>query len=405
MASPTQSPNHGPPTPVSSPQSKGKLLKSTRVQRKVRSVSGPPTVSKLRTPKRESTPSSITTLDDSADELSSNPNTERNHSSEPNLLIRPFNTHPNTPQQGEKDTDVSLGLQTPTRIPSSQRRVTPARSTSTLNGKNNKPWHNDEKLHEYLQDPLKGTKEKQQGGTTYWKTSTEEKRKKEGCVYVLRRNLDATSLDNDDIPIVKVGWSKKPIYRCQKIEKTCGIQLEQVVNREQRLLLRARVAEKLAHKELAPWKHEFDCECEKNHGEYFQVSERDALEVIQRWARFCQRNPWDENSMLKSFWVKRLDACKPKWKAEEHDLNDKRWARYTQPWFWEEPCFYAQAFIIHLVGKVRRLLGFVMVNRWPLFSFAQGIYTMYAYGEVNPVLIFLMIAAVGMIMAESTIRS
>lgn len=420
MAPRASLPGQGPATPPSSPERTLKIPKSSRIQKKARSVSGPPTLSKPRTPQRQSAPSVLIstsesvptkpnlaqvfidlTLDETSDVTSSDLSTRQNPSTDSDLPISPIISSLPTCERDDREISTTSDTKASPGAPTAED-ATCTQLPSMPGKKNNKPWHYDELLCRYLHDPVKTTKQRTQGGTPSRRISAGEKDKKSGYVYVLKRRQDAEFVDGDDTPVVKVGSSFDPISRCKKIEKECRLDLEQVINREQRLLRQCGLAEKLAQKELAPWKHKFHCRCDTKHGEYFQVSDTDALKVVRRWVTFCHRRPWDDHGRLKSFWARRLDACRLEWKNEEHDVSDERWEEYTRPWFWEEPYFEAFTMVELLVMKIRRLLVFVMEHRWPLLFFAQGLYTMYTYGEANSVLILSMVAAAGIIMTENT---
>lgn len=370
-------------------------------------MSGPPTILRAPTAERQRRPS-ITlsssesalhrpkftldvvdlTLDDSADEGSSTRKAEQDHTYQPDIPITSVDDPSKTLDDGLFPTDIP----SPVQYQSPQRRMGRASSTSKPENKNNTPWHNDKRLHRYLKQP---------GGTPSRRRSAGGKDDKAGYVYVLKREPDAKSVESGDFSIVKVGRSKDPIGRRRNIEGSCRMRLEEVVNREQDFMLQADVAENLAKHELAPWRHTFDCECGTKHGEYFHVKEREALEVVQRWVRFCQRNPWDRNGNLRTFWFMRLEAFARIWQNEEHDLDDKRWEDYTQPWLWEEPWFNFCAFLMHLIGLTRWFLDFVFENRWPLSCFAQGVCTMLLYGEVNTASMFWTTVGAIMVMVDN----
>ncbi|KAH6974394.1 hypothetical protein BKA56DRAFT_591268 [Ilyonectria sp. MPI-CAGE-AT-0026] len=150
--------------------------------------------------------------------------------------------------------------------------------------------------------------------------------------------------------IVKIGITKETrTTRARGIQYKCQhAKIETAHDAEFQNLARCAMIEKLSHEELAPFRHEFKCNCNVTHGEYFNVTPDVALEVVQRWRRFCQKMPWDADEKLKPFWEKRLDTMAQCGKNEtiyDHEARAKRWKSFTSPSRWE--CFIYDVYDWH----------------------------------------------------------
>ncbi|KAH7136373.1 hypothetical protein EDB81DRAFT_802026 [Dactylonectria macrodidyma] len=148
--------------------------------------------------------------------------------------------------------------------------------------------------------------------------------------------------ENDCIEIVKIGITQDTrTTRARGIQYKCQhAEVETAHDAEFQNLAGCAMIEKLSLKELFPFRYEFECNCNVAHGEYFDVTPDVALEVVQRWRRFCQEKPWDADEKLKPFWQKRLDTmtqCGRNETVYDHEARAKRWKNFTSPSRWE--CF------------------------------------------------------------------
>lgn len=296
----------------------------------------------------------------------------------------------------EQDTTFSIDTPSKTRIdgpnasrgrPSRLEDESPGRQTSRSRSVSNlNPRASDREIRRFLTDEVA----KQHNRSSPKK----EDDKRRGIVYVLKPEQDRMSSEDDGIFVFKVGRSDDLKTRKKNLESTCKRKFEEVAIRRQRFLPQADISENLAQLELGPWKHDFDCACGTKHREYFEVTEKKAVEVVQRWTRFYRQNPWDENGSLKAFWLARLDECLEKWEPKEHDLNDNRWESFTRPKFWEKPWF-------DLCVLFKLWTPLVLINRWPLLYFCQGMRMMLDSEEVSHALMVWMTIGCFMMMVDS----
>ncbi|EFQ34706.1 uncharacterized protein GLRG_09850 [Colletotrichum graminicola M1.001] len=80
------------------------------------------------------------------------------------------------------------------------------------------------------------------------------------------------------------------------------------------------------------------CLCTRRHREYFEVSEKIAVEVFPRWRDFCKKRPWDNGGTIKTVWGKRLDARAAfdgPGQDFDHGKFGRHWGTYTMPWLVE----------------------------------------------------------------------
>lgn len=380
----------------SAPQSPGKIQKSYQARGKARCPPSPSTPSKSRAPDRESTPSAANS--------SSQPTP---HTPEFTIEVTDSTLADSTDADadlqeaidgyccGQDTSNLSIDTPSKTRIDglnASRGRLslledesptTRSRSISNLD-----PSANDRGIRRFLTTEVA----KLHNRSSPKGSNADDK--KSGYVYVLKPEQDKSSSEGNGLFVFKVGRSADLKTRIENLEKTCQRKFEEITIRRQRFLPQADVAESLAKLELAPWKHEFDCVCRIKHREYFEVTEKKAVGVVQRWTRFYRQNPWDENGLLKAFWLARLDECLEKWEPKEHDLNDNRWESFTQPQFWEKPWF-------DLCALFKVLITLFLINRWPLLYFVQGMRMMLEAGEVNHALMVWMTIGCFMMMVDN----
>lgn len=110
-----------------------------------------------------------------------------------------------------------------------------------------------------------------------------------GYVYILTASHDGT-------PLVKIGSTKtSPDARKQKHRLQCGATVGNLESfgGPQAVCRFPRHVERLVHTELRDRQYPFGCACgTRSHREYFAVDPGTARRVVQRWIRFCEREPW-----------------------------------------------------------------------------------------------------------------
>jgi hypothetical protein len=204
-----------------------------------------------------------------------------------------------------------------------------------------------------------------------------------GYVYIFR--------DPARPSLLKIGRAKQVYERHEQIKSTCipGLTVQHKglpIFAEQRVEL-------LCHDELDAFRRPYECSvCKKPngqprvHNEWFEVSEADALQVIENWTNFMLAKPYGEDGKLEGFWqdwinnpheryLTREEACTAPIDFEsrrEHwlkfcsvDWYGKslyRWRYFSQNrtdfeyWrSWYFSLFVFSAFLIVLFGFVLRL--------------------------------------------------
>ncbi|KAG9252916.1 uncharacterized protein F5Z01DRAFT_624841 [Emericellopsis atlantica] len=133
----------------------------------------------------------------------------------------------------------------------------------------------------------------------------------------------------------KVGETKDSIQRrLQRIHSQCGLVVKDITIPGQVPGPYYKKAEKLILAELAPYKHNFECDCGINHKEYFKgVSESHLIAVTWRWTRFCESEPWDAKGKLLPFWEARLNQLEARSLPDIASSEDraKKWKEFACP--------------------------------------------------------------------------
>lgn len=122
------------------------------------------------------------------------------------------------------------------------------------------------------------------------------------------------STHHTSTPLIKIGRALEVNKRMQGWKRKCNY--TPVVLHQVSLPLHVKV-EKLAHAYF--WNQRMrDCGCPGcgvQHEEWFDVDVSDASRVVEMWAAWSRREPYDEENNLKAEWVLKLD---------EVDLRDPR---------------------------------------------------------------------------------
>lgn len=172
---------------------------------------------------------------------------------------------------------------------------------------------------------------------------------------------------SSDKLVMKIGSTRGSEYaRLDTISKACKhVHIAKQEDPEHApIRLHAR-AEILMHAELKDLTHTFSCQCKvKAHREYFDVDKEVALEVVQRWRRFCQWEPYGEDGNLKPFWEQRLRNFSSFDSSEtelDHKARGRRWDQFVNPSSHDMFLF-----------DLRSALGRVWRRRWETIAFIQS---------------------------------
>ncbi|KAH8821324.1 T5orf172 domain-containing protein [Xylogone sp. PMI_703] len=160
----------------------------------------------------------------------------------------------------------------------------------------------------------------------------------EGYIYVLkapdyfRQNFPGKN------PLVKIGMAKDVDARIKSLKSKCGItDLKLVDDKNHRAVHVYWKVEQLVHIELRNFRRVLKCKnCgaksgnKTEHQEWFEISEELALKTVERWRRFVELNPYDENGALRDFWSSRLKSRDMKLLRSQDDTEEwnERWTRW-----------------------------------------------------------------------------
>jgi hypothetical protein len=164
---------------------------------------------------------------------------------------------------------------------------------------------------------------------------------KEGYIYILKSPKYFEEFFPNEPPLLKIGMTKDVSKRMESLKATCGLSdLARVPDCQDRPVEFYWKVEELVHCELQNFRRVFKCRTCKNrkgteteHQEWFAVDEEVALRAVQRWRRFIEMEPYDENGILKSNWssmLKPRNMEHPDAEEQWHDSQsrDKRWTKW-----------------------------------------------------------------------------
>ncbi|KAF2705693.1 hypothetical protein K504DRAFT_506085 [Pleomassaria siparia CBS 279.74] len=118
---------------------------------------------------------------------------------------------------------------------------------------------------------------------------------KTGSVYIVR--------DPTQPHLLKIGASINSSQRQKGLERGCDLRLETIfVSNELEHYIRA---EHLVHANLLHLRRKNICiACGRNHQEWYEVSEEEAIRTVEMWTRFIQQEqPYNAMGKLKSIWI------------------------------------------------------------------------------------------------------
>jgi hypothetical protein len=132
---------------------------------------------------------------------------------------------------------------------------------------------------------------------------------KEGHVYILKAPKYFQRYFPNEPPLLKIGISTNVSSRMNSLKKECGLfDLTRVEDLEDRPFMLHWKIEELVHTELSNFNRILKCtRCkgkkgrETQHHEWFAVTEEVALRTVQRWRKFIEQEPYDENGVIKDY--------------------------------------------------------------------------------------------------------
>ncbi|KAK5675457.1 hypothetical protein LTS10_011899 [Elasticomyces elasticus] len=172
-----------------------------------------------------------------------------------------------------------------------------------------------------------------------WRGYTDRKTSgKPGWVYIVR---------DPELGLVKIGYTQGPIHtRLRTIANRCKATFEDwvLVHDLHRVPVDAfKLLEKLVHADLAPHRYYFRCACKQKekdgkivytkHQEWFNVTDKIAVDTLQLWRDFLLEEPFDfeeQKPVLQKEWHLRLDSCKVPLDVETHDEHEMRLQRWER---------------------------------------------------------------------------
>ena len=164
---------------------------------------------------------------------------------------------------------------------------------------------------------------------------------KEGHIYILKSPQYFQRLFPNQPPLLKIGMVKDVSKRMESLREKCGLfDLARVADCQDRPVNFYWKVEELVHAELQNFRRAFKCKkcrnvkgTETEHREWFAVDEEVALRTVQRWRRFIELEPYDDNGILKARWSKMIQPKNMEHpdKREQWDdsqSRDRRWTRW-----------------------------------------------------------------------------
>lgn len=164
---------------------------------------------------------------------------------------------------------------------------------------------------------------------------------KEGHVYIFKSPEYFRRFSPNEQPLLKIGMAKDVSKRMEDLRGKCGLfDLARVADCEDRPMKFYWKVEELVHTELLNFRRLFNCKkcrnakgTETEHQEWFAVDEEVALRTVQRWRRFIELEPYDENGILKDHWSRMIQPKNMEHPDAEEQWNDSqsrdiRWTKW-----------------------------------------------------------------------------
>lgn len=161
-----------------------------------------------------------------------------------------------------------------------------------------------------------------------------------GYTYVLRAPQYFQNRDPPLPPLVKIGKSKDVQARMSKLRHQCKIpDLSRVTDREEVIIDEFEKVEIIVHAALQNFQRDPECKVCKSkgkgldtcHKEWFNVSEDVALQTVQLWRKFAEQKPWDQDGIIKDYWVvmlRDMEAADEKEEWDDPQRQNERWAKW-----------------------------------------------------------------------------
>lgn len=142
---------------------------------------------------------------------------------------------------------------------------------------------------------------------------------KSGFVYILR--------DPARPGFLKIGSSMDTGQRWKKIERDCGLEVEEVFVSDE--VDSCQRAEHLAQGDLWHLCCPYRCaSCRREHREWHKIDEKLATDTVKRWVKFMKKRPYTQAGKLKPIWQKSLDRGRLSRRGDgslDHDTRWKHW--------------------------------------------------------------------------------
>lgn len=155
---------------------------------------------------------------------------------------------------------------------------------------------------------------------------------KEGHVYIFKSPEYFRTFFPNEPPLLKIGMAKDVSKRMEYLRGKCGLfDLARVDDSQDRPMEFYWKVEELVHAELQNFRRLLNCKkcrsargTETEHQEWFAVKEEVALRTVQRWRRFIELEPYDENGILKDHWSRMIQPKNMEHPNAEEQWNDSR---------------------------------------------------------------------------------
>jgi hypothetical protein len=188
----------------------------------------------------------------------------------------------------------------------------------------------------------------------------------EGFIYIFRSKSKRYS------GYFKIGRTERqPGTRCKEWENLCGFECIHIHDPEDKIFRHYKIVEQLIQAELWNERRKFKCAncgvCHKfddreqkviEHGEWYEITEKHALEVVQKWRRWIvERQPYMQHGVLRDFW---------KWKYEQANVGEvdlTTWCQFN----WADIFHYGFYYIYTTIEKAAPALVAVWLGPGIIF--------------------------------------
>jgi hypothetical protein len=137
--------------------------------------------------------------------------------------------------------------------------------------------------------------------------------------------------------LVKIGFSRSVRSRVSDIVRKCHLSpdIDMISDDKEEGILAFKRLEHLVHADLSPHRFYFPCVCGVDHHEWYEISDKHALETIRVWREFLKQDPYGpvdkiDHYRLQSKWVSRLGQREEVPEAEDHEDHERRLQRWRR---------------------------------------------------------------------------